>query len=75
VALGLIAERQEERGAQMRSARLALAEIAARVHPRQLRVERLEGEALVILLRPMVIDLLEATGYERQEAVALLPRL
>ena len=75
VARGLIAERQEERSAQMRSARLALSEIAARVHPRQLRVERLEGEALVILLRPMVIDLLEATGYDRQEAVALLPRL
>jgi uncharacterized membrane protein YgaE (UPF0421/DUF939 family) len=75
VARGLIAARQEERSAQMRSARLALSEIAARVHPRQLRVERLEGEALVILLRPMVIDLLEATGYEHQEAVALLPRL
>ncbi|MGY3565412.1 FUSC family protein [Sinomonas sp. RB5] len=75
VARGLIAERQEERSAQMRSARLALSEIAARVHPRKLRVERLEGEALVILLRPMVIDLLEATGYDRQEAVALLPRL
>lgn len=75
MARGLIAERHEERSAQMRSARLALSEIAARTHPRQLRVERLEGEALVILLRPMVIDLLEATGYDRQEAVALLPRL
>lgn len=75
MARGLIAERREERSAQMRSARLALSEIAARAHPRDLRVERLEGEALVILLRPMVIDLLEATGYDREEAVALLPRL
>jgi hypothetical protein len=59
----------------MRSARLALAGIAARAHPRELHVERLEGEALVILLRPMVIDLLEAAGYDREEAIGLLPRL
>jgi uncharacterized membrane protein YgaE (UPF0421/DUF939 family) len=75
VARGLVAERREERSAQMRSARLALAGIAARAHPRELHVERLEGEALVILLRPMVIDLLEAAGYDREEAIGLLPRL
>ncbi|ASN50720.1 MULTISPECIES: FUSC family protein [Sinomonas] len=75
VALGLVAERREERRAQMRTARLELADIAARAHPRQLHVERLEGEALVILLRPMLVDLLEATGHAHDEAVALLPRL
>ena len=75
VALGLMAERREEREAQMRIARLELAGIASRAHPRQLEVERLEGEALVILLRPMLVDLLEATGHEHAEAVALLPRL
>lgn len=75
VALGLVAERREEREAQMRTARLELAGIASRAHPRQLEVERLEGEALVILLRPMLVDLLEATGHAHEEAVALLPRL
>nr|WP_245827782.1 FUSC family protein [Sinomonas mesophila] len=75
VGLGLVAERREEREAQMRTARLELADIASRAHPRQLEVERLEGEALVILLRPMLVDLLEATGHAHDEAVALLPRL
>lgn len=75
VALGLAAERREERRAQMRTARVELADIAARAHPRELHVERLEGEALVILLRPMIIDLLEATGYSHEEAMAFLPRI
>ncbi|GAB3269161.1 FUSC family protein [Sinomonas notoginsengisoli] len=75
VALGLVAERREERSAQMRAARLALADIGAHAHPRYLHVERLEGEALVILLRPMIIDLLEATGYSHEEAMAFLPRI
>ncbi|GAB4097941.1 FUSC family protein [Sinomonas halotolerans] len=75
VALGLVAERREEREAQMRTARAELAVIAARAHPRSLEVERLEGEALVILLRPLLVDLLEATGHTHEDAVALLPAL
>lgn len=75
VADGLIAERREERAAQMRAAHRALTEIAARAHPKILHVERLEGEALVVLLRPMLVDLLEATGDDHEEAVAALPRI
>ncbi|TYC64229.1 FUSC family protein, partial [Marinobacter sp. BW6] len=35
----------------------------------------LQGEGMVLLLRPLVVDLLEATGTEHEDAAALLPRL
>lgn len=75
VAAGLSTSDRGERRANLRSAGLMLEDIAARAHPRKLHVERLEGEALVILIRPMLVDLLEATGYEHNDAVALLPDL
>ncbi|WP_138445201.1 FUSC family protein [Sinomonas susongensis] len=75
VAAGLSTTDREERRVNRRSAGLMLEEIAARAHPRKLHVERLEGEALVILLRPMLVDLLEASGYDHDEAVELLPAL
>ncbi|KHL03009.1 FUSC family protein [Sinomonas humi] len=75
VAAGLSTEDREERRVNRRSAGLMLEEIASRAHPRKLHVERLEGEALVILIRPMLVDLLEAAGYGHDEAVALLPAL
>ncbi|WP_336854341.1 FUSC family protein [Sinomonas albida] len=75
VAAGLSTRDREERRVSLRSARLMLEEIASRAHPKKLHVERLEGEALVILLRPMIVDLLEATGYDHDDAVALLPDL
>jgi uncharacterized membrane protein YgaE (UPF0421/DUF939 family) len=75
VASGLSTSDRAERRANLRSAGLMLEDIAARAHPRKLHVERLEGEALVILIRPMLVDLLEATGYEHNDAVALLPDL
>lgn len=73
MAVGLMTTRREERTAQLRAARRALTDVAARAHPRSLKVERLEGETLVVLLRPMLVDLLEATGADRDEAVAALP--
>ncbi|WP_138417268.1 FUSC family protein [Sinomonas gamaensis] len=75
VAAGLSTWDRAERRANLRSAGLMLEDIAARAHPRKLHVERLEGEALVILIRPMLVDLLEATGYEHNDAIALLPDL
>lgn len=75
VASGLSTWDREERRVNLRTAGLMLEDIAARAHPRKLHVERLEGEALVILVRPMIVDLLEATGYEHDDAVALLPDL
>lgn len=57
------------------NARDELAAIATRLHPRDLDVRTLEGEALVLVFRPLMVDLLEATGLSHEEAAAFLPRL
>lgn len=75
VAAGLSSGDREERRVNRRSAGRMLEDIASRAHPRKLHVERIEGEALVILIRPMIVDLLEAAGYDHDEAVGLLPAL
>lgn len=49
--------------------------VARQLHPQHLEIQRLQGEALVLLARTMVIDLLEATGLEHEEAVEHLPEL
>lgn len=54
-------------------ARQALGAAASRLHPTQLGGDSLHGQALVMLLRPMLIDLLEATGCDHDEAVGYLP--
>jgi len=56
-------------------ARDALGGAAARLDPADLGATSLHGEALVMLLRPMMVDLLEATGATHEEAVSYLPRL
>ncbi|MCT2325245.1 hypothetical protein M3700_06030 [Micrococcus luteus] len=43
--------------------------------PHQLGGGSVHGEALVMLLRPMMVDLIEATGAEHDEARAYLPRV
>ncbi len=78
-ATALIARAVEDPGRGYRrrtaAAQQRLADVAARLHPRDLQVSTLEGEALVLLLRPMVIDLLVATGMPHEEAVEVLPGL
>ncbi|MBG6183502.1 uncharacterized membrane protein YgaE (UPF0421/DUF939 family) [Arthrobacter sp. CAN_A214] len=64
-----------ERRANLRSARNDLAAVATDLHPRTLHVQRLEGEALILLFRPLIVDLLEATGLSHEEAAVYLPRL
>ncbi|MGM7666875.1 FUSC family protein [Microbacterium sp. A93] len=56
-------------------ARGALGGAAARLDPAELGAGTLHSEALVMLLRPMMVDLIEATGAPHEEAVAYLPRL
>lgn len=56
-------------------ARGALGGAAARLDPAELGAGTLHSEALVMLLRPMMVDLIEATGATHDEAVAYLPRL
>lgn len=52
-----------------------LADCASQLDPKTLQVSGLQGEGMVLLLRPLVVDLLEATGASHDDAVALLPRL
>ncbi len=59
----------------LRQARNDLAAVAMIAHPRNLGVTRLEGEGLVLLFRPMIVDLLEASGLSHDEAAAYLPEL
>lgn len=56
-------------------AKRELSDCAARLDPESLHVSGMQGEGMVLLLRPLVVDLLEAAGIRHEEAVALLPRL
>lgn len=59
----------------MNAAQKSLAAAAAQLHPRRLNIDDLEGETLVLLLRTMVVDLLEATGLDHDDADTQLPDL
>lgn len=59
----------------METSRDSCAAVATRLHPRRLGVDDLEGEAVVLLLRTMVIDMLRATGTSHQDALDYLPTL
>lgn len=59
----------------MRRTREELIAIAARLHPKPLGVHGLEGEGVILLLRPLMVDLLEATGMSHRTASDHLPRL
>lgn len=75
LSLGLAETHDGVRRAHLRTARQELSEIALRLHPKLLEVERLEGETVVMLYRPLMVDLLEATGMDAQEARDVLPAL
>lgn len=64
-----------ERSLNLRQARNELAAVGTDLHPQTLRISGLEGEGLVLLLRPLVVDLLEATGLSHEDAADYMPRL
>lgn len=55
-------------------ARSALLEVAGSLRPDVLASGDAHGAAVVALLRPLVVDLLEATGLPHERARAALPR-
>ncbi|MCO1338689.1 FUSC family protein [Kocuria polaris] len=57
------------------AARVELAACAAELDPREFGVTGLECESLVMILRPMTVDLLEAAGLDHEEARGYLPKL
>ncbi|MEH0109595.1 FUSC family protein [Tersicoccus sp. MR15.9] len=67
--------RSDGRDRLVRRARYELGDVATRMHPRLLHIEHLEGETLVVLLRPLVVDLLESTGLSHEDARDFLPDL
>jgi hypothetical protein len=75
LALGLAEVHDGARRAHLRTARSELREIAVRLHPRMLDVQLLEGETVVMLFRPLMVDLLEAAGVDAKEARDILPPL
>ncbi|MGG5174798.1 FUSC family protein [Pseudarthrobacter sp. J1763] len=75
LAAGLSATDARAREAHVRNARQDLAAVSLRLHPRMLGVERLEGETVVMLFRPLMVDLMEASGIEADEARGYLPEL
>lgn len=75
LTVGLSELNDGARRAHLRVARQELTLVASRLHPRMLDVHRLEGETVVMLFRPLMVDLLEASGLEPEEARAVLPPL
>ncbi|MEW1965311.1 FUSC family protein [Micrococcus sp. NPDC078436] len=71
----LVEPQEEGRHRSLSGARDALGAAAARLDPAQLGGGSIHGEALVMLLRPMMVDLIEATGASHQAAVGYLPRV
>ena len=75
LALALHSSSTAERDQHLRRAREDLAAVATVLHPARLNVKRLEGEGLVVLYRPLIVDLLEATGLSHEDAAGYLPKL
>jgi uncharacterized membrane protein YgaE (UPF0421/DUF939 family) len=63
------------RDRQRRRARVELHHVASQLSPEGLGVDSAEGEALILIFRPLVIDLLEASGLSHDEAREHLPPL
>ncbi|MBB2995042.1 FUSC family protein [Paeniglutamicibacter cryotolerans] len=59
----------------MARVRIELGHCAGTLDPEALDISGLQGEGLVLLLRPLVVDLLEAAGSSHEDASAMLARL
>ncbi|MGP9526654.1 FUSC family protein [Glutamicibacter sp. AOP5-A2-18] len=70
--------REQNLAGQRKYERAAIRQLenaAAQLDPQSLGVQGLQGEGLVLLLRPMIVDLLESAGRNHDEAIAALPKL
>lgn len=71
----LAVSQPQSRESYLRQARNELFSVASRLEPHEMGVRTMEGEALVLMIRPMVVDLIEATGISHQVAISHLPPL
>lgn len=69
---GMSAKDPDIRRRMMSEARSKLEMIASVLEPHQMQVRTLEGESLVLMTRPLVVDLLEVTGLSHEDAVEKL---
>lgn len=65
----------QSRESYLRQTRNELFSVAERLEPGAMGIRTMEGEALVLMLRPMVVDLLEAAGVSHESATRHLPPL
>ena len=70
--LGMYSSTEHEREHYMEVARERLISLAETLEPKHLGVETFEGESLVLMLRLITVDMLEATGMDHEDAVAAL---
>ena len=75
VGLGMYSGTEQERAHYMQVARERLVDLAGTLEPRQMGVASFEGESLVLMLRLMTVDMLEATGLGHEQASAALVKL
>lgn len=75
LALGLSERDATASAINLHNARAELVVVASALHPKTLGVQRIEGETLVMLFRPLMVDLLEAAGMDTEEAKQALPKV
>ena len=75
VGRALAVPQRESRESFLRQARNELITVAERLNPQDMGVQTLEGQTLVLLMRPLAVDLLEATNMDHEDAIAHLPAL
>lgn len=72
IGLGMSAPRKEEREHYMKKAQDRMVRLAGTLNPHYMGVASFEGESLVLMLRLIVVDFMEATGMSHKDAVAVL---
>ncbi|MBW4096105.1 MAG: FUSC family protein [Acidobacteria bacterium] len=75
LCVGMSDPQESLRSKHLRTAREALSEVATKLHPTKLGVRALEGETVVMLYRPLVMDLMRAAGMSHDDGKAMLPDL
>lgn len=69
IGLGMSSPKKEEREYYMKKAQDRMVHLAGTLEPRYMGVASFEGESLVLMLRLIVVDFMEATGMSHKEAL------
>ena len=72
IGLGMSSPRANEREHYMQKAQARMIKVAGTLEPRSMGVATCEGESLVLMLRLITVDFLEATGMSHKDAVDTL---